>query len=299
MSQALKNPLITALQWHIDVGADEAIQDMPNDRTAAVAEIIRNIGITPSFHPPAGGGAGATRPRGDVSAIGSESGGDLIGTAQARVEAAKIARACTTLEELKAAIAAFDGLAIRKTATNMVFADGNPAAKVMLVGEAPGADEDRQGKPFVGVSGMLLDKIFKAIGLSRTDEDPVKAVYISNILNWRPPGNRTPSPAEIDISLPFIERHIALAKPDFLILCGGVAAKGLLGSGEAISKLRGKFHDYRPITDGVSDNTSPIPAIATYHPAYLLRTPSQKKLVWADMLNLREKLEQNYPTSRS
>lgn len=289
------NPLITALQWHLDVGVDEAVQDTPNDRTAALAEILKTIATTPPSNPPASGGTGTQRARGDIPSI-AETGGDLIGTAQARIEAAKLAASCASLEELRAAIAGFDGLSIRKTATNMVFADGNPAAQIMLVGEAPGADEDRQGKPFVGVSGQLLDKIFKAIGLSRYDNDPQKAVYISNILNWRPPGNRTPSPAEIDISLPFIERHIALVKPDFLILCGGVAAKGLLGSGEAISKLRGKFHDYRPITDGISSNTSPIPAIATYHPAYLLRTPSQKKLVWADMLNLREKLEQNYPS---
>ena len=162
----------------------------------------------------------------------------------------------------------------------------------MLVGEAPGADEDRQGKPFVGVSGQLLDKILSCIGLSRTEQDPAKAVYISNILNWRPPGNRTPSPAEIDISLPFIERHIALVKPDFLILCGGVSAKGLLGTSEGISKIRGRFTDYRPITDGVATDVGSIPALATYHPAYLLRTPSQKKLVWQDMLMLRAAMEQ-------
>lgn len=273
-----KNPYLAALAWHLDAGADEALQDTPNDRTAAAAALLKpQISAVPAALPPAA----------------AQSGGEIIGTAQARLDAARMAAACNTLIELKDAIAAFEGLAIKKTAMNMVFSDGNPDAPVMLVGEAPGADEDRQGKPFVGVSGQLLDRIFKAIGLARTEEDPAKAVYISNVLNWRPPGNRTPSPAEIDMSLPFIERHIALVKPKVLILCGGVAAKGLLGSGESISKLRGKFHDYRPLTEGISANADSIPAIATYHPAYLLRTPSQKKLVWADMLMLRAYLEQN------
>lgn len=272
-----KNPYAVALAWHLDVGADEAMQDTPNDRTAAAAAILKSpVAAVAAVPPPV-----------------PLSGGEIIGTAQARLDAAKMAAGCNTLAELKDAIAAFDGLAIKKTAMNMVFSDGNPAARVMLVGEAPGADEDRQGQPFVGVSGQLLDRIFKSIGLARTEEDPAKSLYISNVLNWRPPGNRTPTPAEIDMSLPFIERHIALVNPKVLILCGGVAAKGLLGSGESISKLRGKFHGYRPLTPGVSSNSDSIPAIATYHPAYLLRTPSQKKLVWADMLMLREYLEQN------
>lgn len=281
MGRVPKNPLITALEWHIEAGADEVLQDTPYDRMAAALKILQSpepATATISHLPPAA----------------NQSAGDLLGTAQARVEAAKIAKSCNTLDELRAAIAAFDGLAIKKTATNLVFADGNPKASVMLVGEAPGADEDRQGKPFVGQSGQLLDRILKWIGLDRTQEDPAHSLYISNILNWRPPGNRTPSPAEIDISLPFIERHIALVQPKVLILCGGVSAKGLLGSGESISKLRGKFHDYVPMTEGISENTSPIPAIATYHPAYLLRTPSQKKMVWADMLMLQQALEQNF-----
>jgi len=303
MVRSSQNPLITALQWHIDVGADEALQDMPNDRTAAAMELLKSPTpqSTQSFTPGAGLTSSSSRLRGDqrgeplLPSAAAQSGGDLLGTAQSRIDAAKLAKSCATLADLRDAIAGFEGLAIRKTATNMVFSDGNPAAPIMLIGEAPGADEDRQGKPFVGVSGMLLDKIFKAIGLSRDEEDPAKSFYISNVLNWRPPGNRTPSPAEIDISLPFIERHIALAKPKVLILCGGVSAKGLLASGDSISKLRGKFHDYRPITDGIADNAYAIPAIATYHPAYLLRTPSQKKSVWADMLMLRAYMEQNYP----
>lgn len=298
MVRSSQNPLIAALQWHIDVGADEALADHPIDRTVSVASVIKSFSDTPPSNPPVNGGkmtvARDLPPRaGGMRGENVETVSDLLGTAQARVEAAKLAKSCNTLEELRAAIAGFDGLSIRKTATNMVFADGNPKARVMIVGEAPGADEDKQGKPFVGVSGQLLDKIFKHIGLSRTEEDPAKAVYISNILNWRPPGNRTPSPAEIDVSLPFIERHIALVKPQFLILSGGVSAKGLLGSGESISKLRGKFHDYRPLVEGIAPDASPIPAIATYHPAYLLRTPSQKGLVWADMLMLRSAMERS------
>lgn len=284
MSTSTKNPYLAALEWHVGVGADEAVSDAPHDRTAAFRQILetpltmtedaprKSAATTPSLFTPAAAPS------------------DIMGTAQARVRAAEIARGCASLEELSAAIAAFDGLAIRKTATNMVFADGNPRAHIMLVGEAPGADEDRQGKPFVGVSGQLLDRILKSIGLDRTSDDPASSVYISNILNWRPPGNRTPSTAEIDISLPFIERHIALVRPKLLILCGGVSAKGLLGSGESISKLRGRFHDYKPSTENIAADTSHVPAIATYHPAYLLRTPSQKRLVWADMLMVRARL---------
>ncbi len=275
-----RSPLISALTWHIDAGADEVLQDTPNDRTAGLAAFLKPENTI------------ETKEAGTPKTIASriEMIEPLTGTGEAMAEATKRAAACQTLEELREAILTFDGLAIKKTAMNMVFSDGNPKARVMLVGEAPGADEDKQGKPFVGVSGQLLDRILASIGLSRTEEDPQKAVYISNILNWRPPGNRTPAPSEIDLSLPFIERHIALVKPDILILCGGVSAKGLLGSSESISKLRGKFHDYKPLTAGISDDTLVLPAIATYHPAYLLRTPSQKKLVWADMLMLREKL---------
>ena len=171
----------------------------------------------------------------------------------------------------------------------MVFCDGNPAAPVMLVGEAPGTEEDRTGRPFTGDTGLLLDRILKAIGLDRTEQNPAAAVYISNILNWRPPGNRTPSPAELDVSLPFIERHIALAQPRLLILCGGLAAKTLLGTGETIARLRGKWHDYTPLTDGITDKKIAIPALVTYHPSYLLNMPAQKKAVWQDMLALQEK----------
>lgn len=287
MIASSRNPYLAALEWHLSIGADEALADQPVDRTVSAASVVRSLGDTE----PSAARSDTKTGRVVSTPEPSAQGGDLLGTAQARVEAARLAASCDSLEALREAIAGFDGLAIRKTATNMVFADGNPAARVMLVGEAPGADEDRQGKPFVGVSGQLLDRMLACIGLSRTGETPENSVYISNILNWRPPGNRTPSPAEIDISLPFIERHIALVQPQLLILCGGVSAKALLGSGDSISKLRGKFHEYRPLTEIAPDNAFAIPAIATYHPAYLLRTPSQKSLAWADLLLLRSGLK--------
>lgn len=284
MANVQKNPLSAALQWHLDMGVDEPLMDAPVDRTAMPALPKREAPATtavpraPSASSPPPHVAPATSPV------------DVPGAAAARAEAEKLAKSATTLDELRAALQGFDGLAVKKTATQMVFADGNPAAPVMLIGEAPGADEDRMGKPFVGASGQLLDKIFACIGLSRAAEDAKDAVYISNILNWRPPGNRTPSPAEVDIALPFIERHIALVQPKILIFCGAVAAKGLLGRTEGISKLRGSFHDYTPLTADMGGGT--IPVICTYHPSYLLRTPSQKKAVWADMLMLQEKLRE-------
>lgn len=275
----MTNPYLAALEWQLAQGIDEAISPDPVDRTRAPALSVLETPTTlakPSRAPTAA----------------PES---LGGTAEEMAEATAIARSCNTLEELSAAIRAFDGLAIKKTATNMVFADGNPKAHVMVVGEAPGADEDKAGKPFVGVSGQLLDKILASIGLSRTSDNPDTSVYIANILNWRPPGNRTPSQAEVDISLPFIERHIALVRPRYLILSGGVAAKALLGSGDGVSKLRGRIHDYAPrtagILDGLSDTSFVIPSVPTYHPSYLLRTPSQKRAVWHDMLMLAEKLK--------
>ncbi len=275
----MTNPYVAALEWQIAQGVDEAISPDPVDRTRAPALTVLE---TPS-------------PSRSSAAPAPAITETLGGTAEGMAEAITVAKSCNTLEELSAAIRAFDGLAIKKTATNMVFADGNPKAHVMVVGEAPGADEDKAGKPFVGVSGQLLDKILASIGLSRTSDNPQEAVYIANILNWRPPGNRTPSPAEIDISLPFIERHIALVRPRYLILSGGVAAKALLGSGDGVSKLRGRIHDYAPRTagiwDGLSDTSFVIPSVPTYHPSYLLRTPSQKKAVWHDMLMLAEKLK--------
>lgn len=185
-----------------------------------------------------------------------------------------------SLTALREELLRFDGCALRHTAMNLVFADGNPEAPIMLVGEAPGEDEDRQGLPFVGVSGKLLDRMLGAAGLDRT------SVYISNILFWRPPGNRSPTDAEIAACLPFAERHIALVKPKVLVLLGGVAAKSLLRTKDGITRLRGRWTEYAPPSG--SGMATPIPCLPVYHPAYLLRQPGAKRQAWNDMLLLKK-----------
>ena len=171
---------------------------------------------------------------------------------------------------------------LRKTATNLVFSDGQPDAKIMLVGEAPGADEDVQGKPFVGLSGQLLDIMLKTIGLSRD-----KNIYITNTIPWRPPGNRNPTPHETKTYLPFLHRHIELINPELLIFVGGVSVKTLLETTDGLSKLRGKIHPFQtPAMD------KPIDSYPLYHPAYLLRSPGQKKNMWKDLLRLKMHLDQ-------
>ncbi|WP_198378908.1 uracil-DNA glycosylase, partial [Neoroseomonas rubea] len=200
--------------------------------------------------------------------------------------AAAAAAAAGTLEELRAAIAAFDASPLRETATNLVFSDGDPASGLMLIGEAPGAEEDRLGRPFVGQSGQLLDRMLASIGLSRE----AGGFVITNILPWRPPGNRTPTDAEIALFLPFVLRHIALVRPRRLVLLGGVAAKALLRAKDGITRLRGRWHQVA--VDGMGE----VPALATLHPAYLLRTPAAKRDAWADLLLLRRTLEAGSPT---
>ncbi|MBN8521764.1 MAG: uracil-DNA glycosylase [Alphaproteobacteria bacterium] len=264
MTNAQNHIFLSALQWCVDIGADEAWSETAHDRTAFVSPFTAERGAQPQAFT-----AGA--PRAPVIA-------SLTGMSEWVQKAEKLAQDSNTLSALREAISTFEGLGIKKTATQMVFADGLPGAHVMVIGEAPGADEDRQGLPFVGASGQLMDKILAAIDLSRTQTDPAKAVYISNILNWRPPGNRTPLDSEIAVSLPFIRRHIELAKPALILMCGAVSARALLGRAESISRLRGQWHDVMG-----------IPALATYHPSYLLRTPGQKKAVWSDMLMFNSK----------
>jgi uracil-DNA glycosylase family 4 len=181
----------------------------------------------------------------------------------------EIARAAKTLVELRTALEQFEGCNLRLTATQLVFADGNPEARVMMVGEAPGRDEDLQGLPFVGRSGQLLDRMLAAIGLDRN------TVYIANVIPWRPPGNRDPAPHETAICLPFIKRQIELVDPDFLLLLGKASAHTLLDSSEGILRLRGRWRDY-------DTGSRTIRAMATLHPAYLLRQPLQKRLAWRD-----------------
>jgi uracil-DNA glycosylase family 4 len=252
--------LARLLEWQIAMGADEAILDHPRDRAAPkTAQPSRPAPPALAAAMP----AAATTPQSAV----------LIG-------ARELAAAATTLDELRAAVAAFDGCSLRRTATHTVFADGNPAAPLMLIGEAPGADEDRIGRPFVGRSGQLLDRMLAGIGVSRAE-----SAYITNILFWRPPGNRKPTPEETAICLPFVWRHIALMRPKIVVLCGGTAAAALLNRPDGITRLRGRWFDL-PVP-GVGEA---IPALATYHPSFLLRAPARKGESWRDLLSIQSKL---------
>ncbi len=190
------------------------------------------------------------------------------------------ARAVTTLAELRAIVADFDGCALKKTATNLVFGDGVPQARIVFIGEAPGAEEDRRGLPFVGASGRLLDRMLAAIGLDRRSN-----VFISNTVFWRPPGNRQPTNWEIATCQPFLEQIIELIQPRLLVALGGPAATTLLGVTESVGRLRGRWFMYKP-----SSLTSPVPVRVLFHPAYLLRSPSQKRLAWHDLLAIQEQL---------
>ena len=191
----------------------------------------------------------------------------------------ELAEAATNVAELRAALEAFDGCALKKTATNLVFIDGNPLARLMFVGEAPGAEEDRQGLPFVGPSGRLLDKMLASIGIQRVD------VLISNTVFWRPPGNRTPTPQETATCMPFLERLVELTDPDILVTLGGPAAKAMLGETQGVGRLRGRWFTYE-----TARMSHPIDATAMFHPAYLLRSPGQKRETWRDLVAIQHKL---------
>ncbi|WP_417671876.1 uracil-DNA glycosylase [Roseibium sp.] len=229
------------------------------------------------------GAQGGVGPQGtQVSAVNAPVPGGTFADAvvpdkEAVSSAREAAGAAKTLDDLKQRLSQFSGCNLRLTAKNLVFADGTPGARVMLIGEAPGRDEDLQGRPFVGRSGQLLDKMLGAIGLDRS------SVYIANIVPWRPPGNRTPTPQETEICKPFILRQIELAKPDVLVFLGAASAKSLLDVQDGIRKLRGRWMNFD--VGGRS-----IPCVATYHPAYLLRSPIEKRLSWRDFLSLQAKL---------
>jgi uracil-DNA glycosylase len=255
--------LIEALRLQWEWGAEEALLDTPQDRRHAAAAPVAAF-ATPKPIAPA-----ATAPRARATALPSTPG-----------DAAQIAAACQDLEALRAAMASFTGCALRDTATQMVFADGSPDAKLMVIGEAPGGEEDRAGKPFVGPAGQFLDRMLGSIGMDRN------TTRIVNVVPWRPPGNRTPTEAEVALCLPFLHRQIALIRPRGLLLLGAVAAKALLASPErelGIGRLRGSW---RQVTiDGLA---TPLPALPTFHPAYLLRMPTAKAQAWQDLLALRE-----------
>lgn len=242
---------LAALAWLLELGADEAIGESPVNRFEAIP--VQAAAPAPA-----------------------------IPAAEAPPEAAtaELAAACPDLASLKAAMAAYDGCSLKQGARNLVFADGNPAARVMIVGEAPGRDEDLAGLPFVGRSGQLLDRMFAAIGLSRSSDDPSAALYITNVLPWRPPQNRDPSGAEAVMMLPFLYRHIALAAPEIVVVMGNPALRAVLGGTGGITRLRGQWAEWRG-----------IPVLPMLHPAYLLRTPAAKREAWADLLTLRVRLD--------
>ncbi|MDX2027671.1 MAG: uracil-DNA glycosylase [Alphaproteobacteria bacterium] len=256
--------LLTQLEWQVAAGADEAIGDVPGLANWQRSETKKQVAAKPltqeaeirSFAPrPQAPSAREPRPQ-IVTSVSAQS-----------------------LTALREELLRFEGCALKHTAMNLVFADGNPEAPIMFLGEAPGEDEDRQGLPFVGVSGQLLDRMLGAAGLSRKTN-----IYISNILFWRPPGNRSPTDTEIAACLPFAERHIALVKPKFLVLLGGVAAKSLLRTRDGITRIRGRWVEYMP--PGGSGLTESIPCLPMYHPAYLLRQPAAKRQAWNDILSL-------------
>jgi DNA polymerase len=260
-----RSELLSALNWLVEAGADEAVRDTPTDRFA----------VAPGRNGPLKGGsepAPIRRPEKPAAAAAATPPSDAIGSA------IEIAARCQTLPELKAALEAFEGCALKSLATNTVFADGTPDHGIMLIGEAPGHDEDRIGLPFVGRAGKLLDKMLASIGLDRTK------VYIVNVLPWRPPDNRNPEPTEVAKCIPFLRRHIELASPKILILLGAVAVRHVIGHGEGIMRLRGNWLEYHV-------NGRMIPVMPTLHPAYLLRRAVDKRLAWRDLQAIASRIE--------
>ncbi|MCC7319548.1 MAG: uracil-DNA glycosylase [Rubellimicrobium sp.] len=259
---------LAALAWQVELGVSDAIGDSPIDR--------HTLGAAAAAARPAPVAAPPPRAASPTLASPPTPAADQV-AAVARARAA--AEGAGTLGALASAMeqAPSD---LRLGARHFVFADGNPQARLMIVGEAPGRDEDLEGRPFVGKAGQLLDRMLAAIGLARDHPDPAQSVYITNVLPWRPPGNRTPDPAEIAEFLPFLERHIALAAPDALLLMGNTPCQALFGQA-GITRIRGAWRQVQG-----------IPALATFHPAYLLRTPAAKREAWADLLALRARLSE-------
>ena len=257
------------LKWYADAGVDAAIGDATVNRYTSTSKPA-----APMATPAAPVIERAAPP--PVQRI----------VAPTDAGAAHMAQAATTVEELRAAVEAYTGCGLKQFASRTVFADGNPKARVMFVGEAPGVDEDRQGLPFVGVSGKLLDLMLKSIGLDRATN-----AYITNVVFWRPPGNRAPTDEEIASCLPFVTRHIELVDPAVLVFVGGLSAKTLLATPTGITRLRGQWRTFE--TPGLS---RPVPCMPLFHPAYLLRSPQQKRLAWRDLLSIKQKLDESVST---
>src|SRR6202048_3133385 len=259
------------LAFYLEAGVDCALAEEPVNRLAEPDQVPaaapresappRMLRETPAAMPAA--------PRGEVA----------LAPEAAIISAREAARTAPSLEALRALLENFDGCALKNTATRLVFADGNPQARIMFVGEAPGRDEDIEGLPFVGRSGKLLDRMIAAIGLDRSK------AYIANVIPWRPPGNRTPTPQETQICLPFIQRQIELVNPTVLVTLGNPSTQTLLSTREGIMRTRGKWFDY-------DTGTRVIRALATFHPAYLLRSPSYKRMAWQDLRAIAKALAQ-------
>jgi uracil-DNA glycosylase len=249
------------LAFYLEAGVDCALSEAPINRLADPDIVSAAAEATPA----------PAQPVRAAPAIISPARGEPPPAPEAAIASAReAARTAPTLEVLRDLLEKFDGCALKSTATRLVFADGNPRARVMFVGEAPGREEDIEGLPFVGRSGKLLDRMIAAIGLDRSK------VYIANVIPWRPPGNRTPTPQETQICLPFIQRQIELVDPDVLVTLGNPSTQTLLGTREGIMRTRGKWFDY-------DTGRRAIRALATFHPAYLLRSPSYKRLSWQDL----------------
>ena len=257
------------LRWYAEAGVDEVLLDTPQDRLRPKPPVqVANDTSQPMTLPePVASFSAPLMPQQARPGLDA-----------AIAEARRLSDTATTRDELEAAIRSFEGCALKKTAKKTVVCDGNPAAKVMLIGEAPGASEDEQGIPFCGTSGMLLDAMLKAIGLERAT-----SIYITNTIFWRPPANRQPTEDETDICRPFVEKHIALIDPALIILCGGTATRSVLQKQVGITKLRGHTYSYSN-----KYMQKEIPAAILFHPSYLLRQPGMKRLAWQDLLSIRE-----------
>ncbi|MBP1181229.1 uracil-DNA glycosylase family protein [Methylobacterium sp. PvR107] len=281
--------LIAYLDFHVEAGADAVLDEQPHDRfgeadTPAPTLRAPRRAAPRAAEPPAGTVANTLVPPPGSPPPGSAAPSRTFGRAasaqpdEAASDARARAREARTLDELETILADFDACPLRFTAKNLVFADGNPEARVMFLGEAPGADEDRIGKPFMGRSGQLLDKMMKAIGLDRT------SAYIGNIVPWRPPGNRNPTPQEVAVCRPFVERQIELVDPEIIVCLGAPATQTLTGTKDGILRTRGRLFPYK-----LPNREAKL--LATLHPAFLLRQPVQKRLAWRDFRALRALLD--------
>jgi DNA polymerase len=265
------------LEWQIAMGADEAIGETAPNRLAP-PPVPQPVPATAARTTPTVVSPRPATPQSPPSIVSPPS-AFADSPAEAAQSARLLAAGATSIEALGALVAAFDGCPLKRTATTTVFIDGNPAAPVLIVGEAPGADEDRMGRPFVGRAGQLLDRMLAAIGLDRT------GVQITNVIYWRPPGNRKPTAAETAACLPFVLRHVALAKPKVLVLAGGTAAGTLLPVSDGITRLRGRWFEL-----AIPGLDTPVPTLPMFHPAFLLRAPEKKREAWRDLLALQARL---------